>query len=382
MRSLRSASPSASLVQAMTRVSRFSTSRASRISSFWARLKSGVYPERSARCPGARASRRNWMAPLAPRISSRLSTSARYSRANSTTASEGVSSSGAGSACTQSAPPTSACPAPRRARYCPVRIETSAPVGSLPDSCTRATVPMLPNLPSMRGTSRTRRLPWLAASIAARWASPWTATVTVMWGRTTTSSRARIGRSSALCSVMGTFVPAPRDLTPRGGPRPLARAASILGVSSYRAPSARNQHRCPPDPTGPDQLQCPIRLGQGKHLGQDVDPRLPRDRHEVGAVVPGEIGDGADRALSPEQRVGEPGDVAHVDAGADHGAPGPHRRECEGHQLAGRSEDDGGVEWLGSGAGAVSRPRSPHAEGKLLAGGVSGPREGDRKSVG
>src|ERR1035437_827682 len=376
MRSLRSASPSASLVQAMTRVSRFSTSRASRISSFWARLKSGEYPERSARCPGARASRRNWMAPLAPRISSRLSTSARYSRANSTTASEGVSSSGAGSTCTQSAPPTSACPAPRRARYCPVRIETSAPVGSLPDSCTRATVPMLPNSPSMRGTSRTRRLPWLAASIAARWASPWTATVTVMWGRTTTSSRGRIGRSSALCSVIGTFVPARQDPTPPASAPRLADGLRHCRSPPEAALTPLNQDCGPPDPTRPDQFQGPVPLGQGEHFGQDLDPHLPRQRHELGAVLPREIRHGAERALPPEQRVGETGDVAHMDAGADHGAPGSHRLQRERNQFAGRGEDDRGVEWRGSRAGAVPRPRRPQAAGNLLAGEIPGPREG------
>ena len=151
--------------------------------------------------------------------------------------------------------------------------------------------------------------------------------------------------------------------------------ASLPPPGSERL-SIRNQDGRPPDPTRPDQLQGPIRLGQGEHLGQDVDPRLTRQRHEVGAILPREVGHGTERALPPEQRVGEPGDVAHVNAGADDGAPGPHRREREGHQLAGWSEDDGGVERLGSGAGALPRPRRPHAAGKLLAGEISSPREG------
>ena len=56
---------------------------------------------------------------------------ARYSRASSRAASLG-SPSGSGSTWTQSAPPMSDWPPPRRARCSPLRIETSAPEGSWP----------------------------------------------------------------------------------------------------------------------------------------------------------------------------------------------------------------------------------------------------------
>src|SRR5207249_1884534 len=83
----------------------------------------------------------------------------------------------------QSEPPMSAWPLPSRARYSPRIVNASAPVGSSAESPSRETVPMLPNLPSTRGTSRISRPPWRAASIAARWLSPSTARVTVMCGR-------------------------------------------------------------------------------------------------------------------------------------------------------------------------------------------------------
>ena len=114
----------------------------------------------------------------------------------------GGSGSRIGSALTHRAPPMSAWPLPSRARYSPRIMKASAPVGSSADSPRRATVPMVPNLPSMRGTSRIRRLPWRAASIAAFWLSPSTARVTDMWGRTTTSSMGRTGSSSDLGVAM------------------------------------------------------------------------------------------------------------------------------------------------------------------------------------
>src|SRR5207302_9946754 len=108
--------------------------------------------------------------------------------------------------------------------YSPRIMNASAPVGSSADSPRRAAVPMAPNLPSMRGTSRIRRLPWRAASIAAFWSSPSTARVTDMWGRTTTSSIGRTGRSSdlgfAICTKERLPTSANSQSLPRGGRRP------------------------------------------------------------------------------------------------------------------------------------------------------------------
>src|SRR5260370_31361132 len=69
----------------------------------------------------------------------------------------------------------------------------------------RETWPVLPYYASSRGNRMNRRMPWRAASSGARWLSPSTARVTVMCGRTTTSSMGRTGRSSdrgvlAICS--------------------------------------------------------------------------------------------------------------------------------------------------------------------------------------
>lgn len=65
--------------------------------------------------------------------------------------------------------------------------------------------------------------------------------------------------------------------------------------------------------------------GQREGLDVDGDGRLARERQELVPVGAGEVGDGADLALMPQELVGEGRDVGHVDAGADDGpAPGEH----------------------------------------------------------
>src|SRR5712692_4687759 len=128
---------------------------------------------------------------------------ARYSRESSIALGLAGSGSGSGSALTHSAPPMSAWPLPNRARYSPRSMKASAPVGSSAESPRRATVPIVPYFPSIRGTSRISRLPWRAASMAALAVSPSTARVTVMCGRTTTSSMGMTG-SSSLVGILGS----------------------------------------------------------------------------------------------------------------------------------------------------------------------------------
>src|SRR5438309_8029605 len=194
-----------------------------------------------------------------------------------------------GSALTHSAPPMSAWPLPRRARYSPRIMKASAPVGSSADSPRRAAVPMAPNLPSMRGTSRIRRLPWRAASIAAFWSWPSTARVTDMWGRTTTSSMGRTGRSSDLGFAIFTKerLPGPANShtsLPAGRvSRPAERART--GGEGGRPDTRRwIQRGAIPRPDtlrwiqrgriGPEELDPGDAPGDGPAAGQRVD----RDR--------------------------------------------------------------------------------------------------------
>ena len=68
---------------------------------------------------------------------------------------------------------------------------------------------------------------------------------------------------------------------------------------------------------------------------------------ELLAVAPGEVGHRADRALAPQQLVGERRDVAHVDAARRRRSrPARRARRASGHERAVGGEDDRRVERL------------------------------------
>src|SRR5690606_35251078 len=95
--------------------------------------------------------------------------------------------------------------------------------------------------------------------------------------------------------------------------------------------------------------------------------RRPRgELHELEAVLSGEVRDRRERALPPEQLVRESGDVAHVDAGADHGAAGRYGAERERNERSDRRVDDGRVERHWWRRGGVTRPVYPELLGEPL----------------
>src|SRR5579872_5258218 len=224
-----------------------------------------------------------------PRDSTRFSSRARYSRASSRERSVGGSGSRIGSAFTHRAPPMSAWPLPKWARYSPRIMKASAPVGSSAESPRRATVPTLPNLPSMRGTSRTRRLPWRAASIAAFWPSLSTDRVTDMWGRTITSSMGRTGRSSDFGVAICT-----RERLPRLGHSQSCSGALNPGHASARGAAPGDgvdRDRGKQNEPGhdvlvlePQPLQVHAVVDSADHeAAQDAVERLAAAAHEAGA---------------------------------------------------------------------------------------------------
>jgi hypothetical protein len=93
-------------------------------------------------------------------------------------------------------------------------------------------------------------------------------------------------------------------------------------------------------------------------MGQDLGPyRHPGcDREQLLSVAPRQVRNRADRAFSPEQLVGEGGDIAHVDAGADDRRPlrgGAQRRRDERPD---RGEDDRCLEQLRRSLAGAPRP--------------------------
>src|SRR5439155_13857575 len=114
-------------------------------------------------------------------------------------------------------------------------------------------------------------------------------------------------------------------------------------------------------------------------LGPDGDER--REREELLAVAAGEVRDGADRALLPEELVRERRDVAHVDAGADHGAALGEHPERRRHELAGGREDDRRVELLRRGLAGGPRPFAAQRERECPRRLVAGPDEAEQAAA-
>jgi hypothetical protein len=67
-------------------------------------------------------------------------------------------------------------------------------------------------------------------------------------------------------------------------------------------------------------LQSAIGVGQTVRFDMRLDGDGRGEREKFARVLPCEIGDRPDHALAPEETVRKRGNVAHVDAGAHHGA--------------------------------------------------------------
>jgi hypothetical protein len=123
--------------------------------------------------------------------------------------------------------------------------------------------------------------------------------------------------------------------------------------------------------TCPQLLQGLIRGRQRKtcHFGPDTGPR--RDGEELLAIAAGEVGDRAHAAFPPEDLVGEFGNVAHVNACANHrSALGGVAKRLR-NQFPGRREENRRVHFLRRGHVGAARPGRPLPACKLLAVSVS-----------
>src|SRR4029077_18270631 len=116
------------------------------------------------------------------------------------------------------------------------------------------------------------------------------------------------------------------------------------------------QHRRALHGAAAQALQGGVRIGERESLDRRREPQACREWDEGFAVGAGEIGDGSHRALAPQQTVREAGNIAHVDAGADHAAARPHRGERGGNEPTDRGEQDRRIELLRRTLGGGTRP--------------------------
>ncbi len=129
----------------------------------------------------------------------------------------------------------------------------------------------------------------------------------------------------------------------------------------------------------PSRRSASARIGLGERIGRRLgaDAQARREIEEIERVLPRQVGDRAQHALLPEQRVGKARDVAHVDAAADDGAAGRDRAQRRRHQRADGGEDQRGVERLRRHLVRTAGPAAGDAAGEFLCRRVTRAREGE-----
>jgi len=103
---------------------------------------------------------------------------------------------------------------------------------------------------------------------------------------------------------------------------------------------------------------------EGLDLRDDGDARS--ERKEFLAVQAGEVGDGTDATLLPQDFIRKRGNIAHVDPAADHNAAEVERAQGLGNEFAGGRENDGGIERVGRKGIGIARPKCADFFGEFL----------------
>ena len=90
----------------------------------------------------------------------------------------------------------------------------------------------------------------------------------------------------------------------------------------------RNENSSTGEPAGAEVAERLVRVRERVLVNVDRQRDLSRQRQEVMCVLACEVGDRTNRSLFPQQSIWKRWYVAHMDAGADHGAGGPDARNA------------------------------------------------------
>ncbi len=131
-------------------------------------------------------------------------------------------------------------------------------------------------------------------------------------------------------------------------------------------PGSRNQNRRALKGSFPKPLERHIGFAQREGLYGRFERESRGQRQELLTVGTGEVGDRADGALAPEKLVWKLGNVAHVNAGADHPAAGADGGQGRRHQGAHGGEENRGIEKVGRRLIGVACPHRAKLPGEGL----------------
>lgn len=133
--------------------------------------------------------------------------------------------------------------------------------------------------------------------------------------------------------------------------------------ASGRRVVATVEHGCAAHAAGAQVVQRLVRLGKPVRLDFHAQRDARCQLQKLEPVGTGEVGHRAETALAPQPGVGKGGDLAHVDACANHGAALAYRAQGGRHERAHGSKDERSVqacrgrELAGCGAGAAQLER-------------------------
>src|ERR1700728_1468882 len=153
-----------------------------------------------------------------------------------------------------------------------------------------------------------------------------------------------------------------------------------LNLAISAAPPLGQQHGCPFESSGAQIGERLIGLLQPVARGLGDDAYCRREAQEVEAVLPCEISDRNELALSPQQPVGKSWNTAHMDAGADYAAPFAHLLERQRDQIPHGGVDDRGVERLGRRLVGPAGPGGTESPRERLRRGIARACEGEYRS--
>src|ERR1700683_63092 len=111
----------------------------------------------------------------------------------------------------------------------------------------------------------------------------------------------------------------------------------------------------------------------------DVD--LRSEAQKIKAVLAGEIGDGQELALLPQEAVGKARDITHVDTCTDNAAALAYCLQGLRHEIAHCREDDRGIEQRRWHRVGITCPGDTQAAGKRLSRQVPGSRKREYRTL-
>jgi hypothetical protein len=133
-----------------------------------------------------------------------------------------------------------------------------------------------------------------------------------------------------------------------------------------------DQHRCAAYAAVPQASKGFIGILQAERFNLCPDARLGGDLEEFFTIAAGQIGNGSNSALPPQDGIGKSWNIAHMDTCTHHGASFRGIAKRLGYQRADRSKQNGSIQLIRRRRCGISCPCCAKLAGKTLSGQITG----------